>query len=243
VAVGESGTGTWLRRVGAAAGLGVVLVVLVLGARNREAVAQAIQWLADLGALGDLLFGLAYIAASVLLLPATLLEAGAGFVYGPMWGVPVAVALSTTSAVVNFTLGRTVLRSSVQRRIREHPQWAAVDAAVARGGLRLVGLLRVSPVVPFNVTSLVLGCSQVSLRDFVLGTAFGHLLPVVTFAYTGSTVSSALDLVDRPQLPGWVSVGVIAATAVATFGVSRMVGAALVDAGPARPPSEPPSAR
>ena len=38
------------------------------------------------GAIGVAIFAIAYVAATVLLLPGSVLTAGAGFAYGPLWG-------------------------------------------------------------------------------------------------------------------------------------------------------------
>ena len=50
-------------------------------------------------------------------------------------------------------------------------------------------LVRLSFVVPYNVSNLVLGASNISLRDFCKGNLF--IYPdVLLFAYIGSTASS-----------------------------------------------------
>lgn len=199
----------------------------VLVARNAGLVPAAMARLDALGPAGHALFALLYVAATVLFLPASLLEAAVGFRYGLLWGVPIAVALSTSSSAVMFLLARYVLRDVVVRWVGRNPRLAAIDRAVAVEGIWLVALLRMTPVIPFNAVSAALGAAPLTLRAFLVGTAAGHVVPIAMFVYLGSTVSSAFDLVGRPALPGWASGVVLAATAAVTFGVGRFVGKAL----------------
>jgi uncharacterized membrane protein YdjX (TVP38/TMEM64 family) len=211
-------------RLGVGAALLALLAVMIA---NAETIAAWLQWMDGLGPAGDLLFGLFYLAGTVLMVPASILEAGAGFLYGPLWGVLVAVLLGTASSVVAFLLGRTLLRGQVEHRIAGDARFLAIDRAIRADGLRLVILLRMSPLVPFNLFSLLLGGTPVSLRDYVLGTMVGHAFPVMVFVTTGSSVASALDLVGGAAAPAWVSWVGLGLTVVATVGVSRFAKRAL----------------
>jgi uncharacterized membrane protein YdjX (TVP38/TMEM64 family) len=161
------------------------------------------------------------------MVPASILEAGSGFLYGPLWGIPVASGIGTLAATMAFLLGRTLLRGVVERRIARDPRWASIDRAVGANGRELVFLLRLSPLAPFNILNYALGLTRVSVLDFALGTALGHLFPVVVFVYTGSTVASAMDLVDRPATPSWATAIGLVLTLVATVGVTRFAKRAL----------------
>jgi uncharacterized membrane protein YdjX (TVP38/TMEM64 family) len=211
-------------RIGVLVALGALLGLFL---KHVDSIASTLQWMDELGPQGDLLFAGFYLASTVLMVPASILEGGAGFLYGPVWGLPVAVALMTAGSTTSFLLGRTLLRSAVERRIAAEPRFVAIDRAVRVDGRRLVFLLRLSPLLPFNILSFALGATPVRLRDYVVGTALGHLFPVCLFVYTGSTVASALDLVEGPALPMWVNGTVIALTLAATIGVSRFARRAL----------------
>lgn len=206
------------------------MALLVLSLRHVDTVAAWLVWMDALGPRGDALFALFYLAGTLLMVPASILEAGAGFLYGPLLGIAVAAGVGTSCATVGFLMGRTVLRRAVERRIAADPRLRAVDRAIAAEGARLVFLLRLSPLAPFNLMSVALGATPVSVRDFVIGTLFGHLFPVVVFAYTGSTVATALDLVERAAPPPWATAVGIALTVAATIGVSRFAKRTLDDA-------------
>jgi uncharacterized membrane protein YdjX (TVP38/TMEM64 family) len=198
-----------------------LLVLLVGSVAATPSIAAWLQWMDAQGPVGDALFAVLYLLGTLAMVPASILEGGAGFLYGPVWGVPVAALLGTSSATASFLLGRTLFRGFVERRIAGSPRWAAIDRAVGEDGLRLVLLLRLSPLAPFNALSSGLGGTPVRLRDFVLGTFLGHLFPTIVFVWTGSTVASVLDLVDGAELPRWGTAIGLVLTLIATVGVSR----------------------
>lgn len=207
-----------------------LFVLLGAALASTPAIARWLAWMEAQGPLGDALFALFYVVATLAMVPASILEGGSGFLYGAVLGVPVATALGTGGSTLSFLLGRTLFRGSVERRIARDPRLQAVDKAIARDGLKLVLLLRLSPLAPFNLLSSVLGATPVRVRDFVLGTAMGHLFPVVVFVYVGSTVASAFDLVGSAEAPRWTSALGLVLTLVATVGISRFARRALDEA-------------
>lgn len=88
------------------------------------------------GAIGVALFAIAYVAATVLLLPGSVLTAGAGFAYGPLWGTLLVSPVSVLAATLAFLLGRTVSRGWIARRTAGNPRFAVIDEAVGESGFR-----------------------------------------------------------------------------------------------------------
>ena len=59
-----------------------------------------------------------------------------------------------------------------------------MEQALARDGWKLVCLIRISPVMPFAVTSYALGLSSVRFRAYVLGT-LASLPPLLAYVLAG----------------------------------------------------------
>ena len=91
-------------------------------------------------------------------------------------------------------LGRSLLRARVERRIGKSTKLAAIDRAVGAHGFKLVVLLRLSPLIPFNALNYALALTRVSLRDYVLGSALGMLPGTVLYVYLGSLVTDGAQL-------------------------------------------------
>ena len=77
----------------------------------------------------------------------------------------IGATLGSTGA---FLLGRYVARRLVARRLAAMPRFVAIERAVSARGRRIVFLLRLSPVVPFNFLNYALGLTTISVWDFVV---------------------------------------------------------------------------
>ncbi|MGE5361691.1 MAG: TVP38/TMEM64 family protein [Bacteroidales bacterium] len=211
----------------------LVVVVLLVGR-----LVPVTAWITSLvvtirgaGAAGVALFYLAYVAVGVLMLPGALMAMMAGFVYGPIAGLIVAWPASVLAGTCAFVLGRTVLRQRVQRMTRGWRRTQAFDRAVSREGLKLVILLRASPLAPFTVLNYAFGLSRISLRDFFVGSLIGEVPGVWLNVYVGSLVTTLAQLsmhqrrFTTPQLLIYAA-GMVA-TAVAAFVIGRIATQAL----------------
>lgn len=212
----------------AAVVLGIVL--LPVGEWMRWLVA----WVQDAGPIGAVAYAVAYIAATVLLLPGSLLTLGAGFVYGPLIGTLLVSPVSVTAATVAFLLGRTVARGWIADRVGRDPRFVAVDAAIEREGLKIVLLLRLSPVLPFSVLNYALGLTRVRLGHYVLGSFIGMLPATFLYVYLGSLVTTAASLGATEASGGTarqaIYWGGLAATILVTIVMTRLARRALKSA-------------
>jgi len=115
-----------------------------------------------LGPAAPLAFMVVYALAVVLLIPASLLTVAAGAVFGFLRGALFALAGATLGSTLAFLLGRHAFRRVVARRLATMPRMAAVERAVSAEGRRIVFLLRLSPLVPFNFLNYALGLTTIS---------------------------------------------------------------------------------
>lgn len=146
------------------------------------------------GAVGVALFFVAYIFATVAFLPGSILTLAAGFAYGPLWGLAVVSPASVAGATAAFLLGRTLLRDWAVRKTRGSPQLRAIERAVEREGFKLILLLRLSPLVPFNVLNYALSLANVRLGTYVVASAIGMLPGTILYVYLGSLAPTAAQL-------------------------------------------------
>ncbi len=148
----------------------------------------------ETGAHGVMVFFAVYVISTVALLPGSILTLAAGFAYGPVWGLAIASPASVAGATSAFLLGRTLLRGWAERTAGTSPRMRAVDAAVGREGFKLVLLLRLSPLFPFNVLNYALSLTRVTLGRYVLASALGMLPGTALYVYLGSLAPAAADL-------------------------------------------------
>ncbi|TNF34500.1 MAG: TVP38/TMEM64 family protein [Deltaproteobacteria bacterium] len=176
--------GRWALAGLAAAAVVAALVLLPI----RDGVAALVESLRDLGAGGLALFALSYVVALVLTLPSSIMCLGAGFAWGAGGGFAIALPSLALGATLAFLVGRHVFRHRVARRVASSRKLSAIDRAVGERGGRLVFLLRLSPVIPFNYSNYVLSVTRVDLKSFVLATAAGMIPTTLLYTWLGSTL-------------------------------------------------------
>ena len=104
--------------------------------------------------------------------------------------------------------------------------------SVARGGWKIVGLLCLSPVVPFNVLNYAFGVTRVSLRDYVIASWIGMMPGTLLYVYLGSVAGDLAGAGGRasrtPAEWAFYAVGLVATIAVTVF-VTRLARRALAE--------------
>jgi uncharacterized membrane protein YdjX (TVP38/TMEM64 family) len=202
----------WVEPAFALASIAVGALLVVAVPDLRHAVSLALH--GDLGGLHDqfrglgaagvaLLLGLIMIHA-VVFYPTELVTATAGLVYGFLPGLALALGGWLASALLAYLLGRSIGRPLV-RRLFGHRRTRRLESSVARGGIQLLLLVRLMPLVPFSLTGYVAGAARVPLWRFGWTTAVGYLPLTALVAYLGSQ-SRSLSLGD-PRL--WLGAGAI----------------------------------
>jgi pyruvate/2-oxoglutarate dehydrogenase complex dihydrolipoamide dehydrogenase (E3) component/uncharacterized membrane protein YdjX (TVP38/TMEM64 family) len=238
-------------------GLGLAVVALVVLFRVlpvQDWLLGFVAWIRDAGVTGMAVFVAAYVAATVLFLPGSILTLGAGFAYGVALGTPLVWVAANVGATLAFLLGRTLARDAIARRVAGNARFAAIDQAVGREGLKIVLLTRLSPVFPFNLLNYAYGLTRVSLRDYVVGSLVGMVPGTLMYVYLGSLVTSLTALTAGQTSGGTAEQALyflgLAATVAVTVVVTRVARRALDQATheePAErsrspiPPSHPPA--
>ena len=95
-------------------------------------------------------------------------------------------------ALVAFFLSRSLFRPTVERLIATRPRLRNFDTLIAQDGLRLVCLLRISPVMPFSVASYMLGLSSIDLRTYTIGT-LASLPALCGYVFIGTLADASLS--------------------------------------------------
>lgn len=176
----------------------VAIVILLLAATRylhvQEIMREALARIAGLGVWGPLIFIAIYILACVLFIPGAILTLGAGFIFGVVKGTIIVSVASTLGAACAFLVGRYLAREWVTKRIEGNERFKAIDEAVAKEGWKIVGLVRLSPVFPFNLLNYAFGLTKVSLRDYFFASWIGMFPGTVMYVYIGSLAGDLATL-------------------------------------------------
>ncbi len=211
-----------------------VIIILLCTAKYfhiQELLKSSLEWLAGLGGWGPFIFIAIYIAACVLFIPGSILTLGAGVLFGVVKGSLIVSVAATLGATCAFLVGRYFAREWVAKKIEGNPKFKAIDEAVAREGWKIVGLVRLSPIFPFNLLNYAFGLTKVSLRDYFLASWIGMMPGTVMYVYIGSLAGdlARLGAGGRSRTGvewGLYIVGLIATVAVTVY-VTRLARRAL----------------
>lgn len=121
----------------------------------------------------------------------------AGMAFGVGLGMVLALLGTALAAALGFVTLRYFLRDRVVEALSHHPRAEAVHRELDRGrGLRTMALLvliRLSPVVPFAATNLLMSTTGVRMLPFLVGSVVGLAPRVVAVVWIGSSLTE-LDL-------------------------------------------------
>lgn len=190
--------------------------------------------LGRVGRWGPVLFVLLYVLAAVTLAPAFLLTFAAGAVFGLWRGTLLVFIGATLGSSAVYAISVRLARTRVLRWVDRHPRIAVARRAVVGHSAWIQFLLRLSPLVPYNLLNYALALSGVRYRDFLLA-APGMLPAIVMYAYYGKVVGDLTKIavgVEPPRGPEYwalLMLGLVA-TVTATTLITRVARRAIQQA-------------
>ena len=209
----------------------VILIGLLLAARFlpvQQWLRSFNDWVGKMGLAGIFIFIAVYAAATVLLAPGAILTIGAGFAFGLWKGFLAVSAAATLGASLAFLVARFVARDKIEAMARRSTKFQRIDNAIGKQGAKLVFLLRLSPVIPFNLSNYFYGLTAVKFWAYVLASWIGMMPGTFLYVYIGTAGKAAVSAAAGGEAvkQGWhywtfISVG-LAATIVVTIWVTKI---------------------
>jgi uncharacterized membrane protein YdjX (TVP38/TMEM64 family) len=190
-------------------------------------------WVALMGVGGIFIFIGVYAVATVLLAPGSILTIGAGFAFGLWKGFLAVSAGSTLGAALAFLVARFIARDRVEAIARGNDKFRRIDNAIGKQGAKLIFLLRLSPVIPFNISNYFYGLTSVKFWPYVLVSWIGMIPGTFLYVYIGTASQAAVSAAASGEAVkhGWqywalTSVG-LAATVIVTIWITKIARDAL----------------
>lgn len=137
------------------------------------------DWILSFGWIAPILYIVLYTIRPLVLFPASVLSLTGGLAFGALWGTVFTVIGATLGAVLSFLVVRYMGKNLNQKSWTGN--WSKLEKNLVEKGFTYVLILRLIPLVPFDLISYAAGVSKIRLRAFVYGTLFG-IIPG-TFAY------------------------------------------------------------
>jgi uncharacterized membrane protein YdjX (TVP38/TMEM64 family) len=208
--------------------------LIYLGRQLGGYVPQFAEWVDGLGAFGPAVFIAGYALAVVGFVPGSVLTLAAGAIFGVLEGTLYVFLAATLGSAGAFLVSRYLARRAVERRLEGDQRFAAIDRAVGAQGRKIVFLLRLSPIFPFNLLNYALGLTRVRLADYLIA-SLGMIPGTLLYVYSGKLagdVASVAGGAGVERSAGYYAVlglGFVA-TVIVTTAVTRIARRALEDA-------------
>ena len=148
------------------------------------------DWVQGYGALGIAIFIAVYALTCFALVPGSFLTLAAGVIWG-LWAFPIVVVGATLGSALSFLAARYAFHDKVQRKVEDYPKFKAVNEAIREEGWRVVGLLRLSPALPFSLQNWFLGITPVGFWPAQVATFFGIMPGTLLYVWIGSLGNAA----------------------------------------------------
>jgi uncharacterized membrane protein YdjX (TVP38/TMEM64 family) len=162
-----------------------------------------------------------------LFFPASVLTIGAGFVFGVLAGTVIVSVSATIGAALAFLIARYLARGKIEQKVSSNQKFKQIDRAIGEQGAKLVFLLRLSPLIPFNVSNYFYGLTAVRFWPYVLASWIGTFPGTLLYVYLGAAGKAGLTAAagQSSSRSAWeyllFSLGLVA-TVVVTVWVTRI---------------------
>jgi len=199
----------------------------------REWLTNFNNWVGQMGAAGTFIFIIVYAIATVLLAPGSVLTIGAGFAFGLWKGFLAVSAGATLGASLAFLVAHFIARDKIEAIAQRNEKFRKIDNAIGKQGAKLIFLLRLSPVIPFNLSNYFYGLTSVKFWPYVLVSWIGMMPGTFLYVYIGAASKAAVAAAagGEAMKRGWQYWSLtgfgLAATIIVTIWVTKIARAAL----------------
>ena len=159
------------------------------GVFHPRSVEDVRRWVTGFGVWGPVVYILLYMVRPLLLFPSLLLNVAAGILFPPQMGIPCLTVGGLGSAVLLFYMARTGIGSEF---LNLHGgRWGSrIHQYLSDGSKNFQRMLwlRTVPLFPYDVISLVAGCTKMRFVTFAITTLLGILPGAVAYNVLGDAL-------------------------------------------------------
>ncbi len=177
-----------------------------------------------------LMIMLAYTPACVVMFPRPLITLAAVVSFGPWAGLFYALSGILLASTAGYYAGKHFGRNTVRRLAGKRLN--KLTHALQRRGVLAITAVRLVPIAPFIVESMVAGAIHIKLWQLTLGTLLGMLPGALTATVLGDAVQSALH--DPSRINWWFVGATVLALSLGSVAVTRWLSRTAMEGEPAR---------
>jgi len=117
------------------------------------------------------------------------LSTAGGLLFGQVYGTLYTAPVATVSALIPFTIARQLCREWVESKLEGQRVNQVCELTSGRSGFTFILLLRLVPILPWEIQNYVAGLSKVSVPTMLIATLIGTAPGTFLLALLGSSVA------------------------------------------------------
>ena len=159
---------------------------LILIAGNLD---QVIKLIRSWGVAAPLMSVLLMITQAIVSpIPAFLVTAANGMVFGSFWGALISWIGALMGALTSFYIARLFGNVALRKIVRNQRTVEFIRHAGEKRGFYVILLSRLLPFISFDIISYMAGLSGIRPLAFILGTAIGMLPATIIYTFIGHEI-------------------------------------------------------
>lgn len=119
-------------------------------------------------------------------------------------------------SLLAFIISRYLISSHVRELTKDKKIVRALQKAINHNGVKILILIRMTPIVPYNLLNYLLGISEVKMSQYVLAN-LGLIPGIVIQVLIGTTLSSIKDSVSEEEEDKTMKIVSIVSSVVASL--------------------------
>lgn len=172
----------------------MILIFVICASSFQHHAPYLLNQIKHLGWLGPFFFLLFYCLATLLILPTMVLTLAGGALFGPVFGTLLNLTGATLGAACAFCISRYWAHDWFARR--SGPRTNKLIQGVEQRGWQFVALLRLVPIIPFNLVNYGLGITDIKFSHYFLTTLIFMTPAEIIYTYCGY---AGMDAIINPS--------------------------------------------
>lgn len=141
------------------------------------------SYINSFGILSPVIYIIMFTLVPLTLFPDSILAVAGGMAFGVFYGTLYTIIGAVCGAALSFYIARFLGRAVVDKLVHGKGKW--FEDGVEKRGFLIIFMLRLIPLVPFDIISYGAGLSKIKFKDFMPATILGIIPGVLVFTNLG----------------------------------------------------------
>jgi uncharacterized membrane protein YdjX (TVP38/TMEM64 family) len=171
-----------------------ILAVTLFVCFFQSHVTVILNWIGTLGLIAPVFFLFMYALATILFVPTMIFTLAGGALFGPVFGTMLSLLGATVGASCAFCISRYLMFDRLSTT-KNRPIAKIIQGVEGRGWV-FVALIRLIPIIPFNLVNYGLGITQIKFSHYLIITLVFLIPTEIIITYCGY---AGLGILSHPQ--------------------------------------------